>query len=88
MSKWSTWNEVVNSASDRPAHETVLMRRVCVPLVVGLITATILVIIWPPFACTPATGVQAPQLSAVRVACWTALAIVATAGLSATSLFR
>lgn len=86
--KWSAWNEVVHNAYDRPTHESVLARRVCVPLVVCLVTAAILVMIYPPFACTPAAGVQQPQLSIARVVCWSVLAGVAVAVLTSTHLFR
>ena len=86
--KWSSWNEVVNNAYDRPTHETVIARRICVPLIVSLATAAILVIIYPPFACTPATGMHRPKLSAARIVCWSVLAAVATAVLTNTHLFR
>ena len=86
--KWNSWNEVVKSAYDRPAHETVLARRVCVPLVVAIATAAVLVMIYPPFACRPATGVMQPQLSFPRVACWSVLAAIATVVLTSTNLFR
>lgn len=86
--KWSSWNEVVHNAYDRPTHETVLVRRICVPLVVSVVAAAVLVILYPPFACTPAAGVQKPQLSVARVACWGVLAGVTTAILTSTHLFR
>ena len=86
--KWNSWNPVVESAYDRPTHETVLMRRICVPLVVSIVTAAVMVMIYPPFACTPASGVQQPQLSVPRVACWAALSGVATAVLTSTHVFR
>lgn len=86
--KWSSWNEVVRGAYDRPDHETVLVRRICVPIVVALAAAAVLVMVHPPFACAPATGVQQPQLSVARVACWAVLAGVATAVLTSTHLFR
>ena len=86
--KWSSWNEVVNNAYDCPTHEKVLVRRVCVPLLVALVVAAVLVMIYPPFACKPATGLQASQLSLARVTCWALLAAVATAILTHTNLFR
>ena len=86
--KWSSWNEVVGNAYERPTHETVLVRRICVPMVVALITAAVLVIIYPPFACIPASGTQRPQLSIARVGCWCAVAGAATAILTGTHLFR
>lgn len=86
--KWASWNSVVEHAYDRPTHETVLVRRLCVPLVVSLVAAAVLVMIYPPFACTPASGVQQPQLSVARVACWAVLAGVATAVLTSTHVFR
>ena len=86
--KWNSWSEVVSNAYDRPTHETVLARRICVPVVVSLIAAAVLVMIYPPFACTPASGVQQAQLSLARVACWAVLAGVATAVLTSTHLFR
>ena len=86
--KWASWKEVVGNAYDRPTHETVLARRVCVPLAVAVATAAVLVLVYPPFACAPAEGVQQPRLSAARVACWAVLAGVATAVLTQTHLFR
>lgn len=86
--KWSSWNDVVSNAYDRPTHERVLARRICVPLVVSLVTAVVLVVLCPPFACTPSSGVQQPQLSIARVACWIVLSGVATAILTSTHLFR
>lgn len=86
--KWSSWNPVVTNAYDRPAHETVLTRRICVPLVVALTVSAVLVILYPPFACTPASGTQQPQLSVARVTCWAVLSGVATAILTGTHLFR
>ena len=86
--KWSSWNDVVHSAYDRPAHETVLVRRICVPIVVALVAATTLVVVHPPFVCTSASGVQHSRLSVLRLMCWSVLAAVATAVLTATRLFR
>ena len=82
------FNEVVSSAYDRPTHEAAMIRRICVPLVAALLTAMVLAMLWPPFACTPAEGLQQPRLSLARVACWSVLAGVATAVLTGTHLFR
>lgn len=86
--KWQSWNEVVRNASDRPTYEGAVARRVCVPLAAALLSAIALVVLYPPFACTPSTGVQQPRLSAARVLCWAGIAAVATAVLSQTHLFR
>ena len=86
--KWSSWGDVVKNACDRPTHETVLARRLCVPLAVGVVAAMVLVMLQPPFACAPTSGMQQPQLSLARVACWAVLAAIATAVLTSTQLFR
>ena len=86
--KWSTWGDVVKGAYDKPTYESQLARRVCVPLVVALIAAVVLVVLSPPFVCTPASEHELPRVSFRRLACWAAIAAVSTVVLVQSNVFR
>ena len=84
----SGWKEVFDASYDRPTHHNELARKVGVPAVTGLVVVVALVLICPPFAYSPASDTQRPQLSAVRIFGWGLLAAALTAALSHSNLFK
>lgn len=76
----------LDAAYDRV--EPTWARALCVPLATGIVVALVLCVLWPPFACTPARGVRAPELSAARVAAWAVVGAVLAAVLARAHVFR
>ena len=78
---------VIDHSKNKQPYETVVARRVCVPLATGVLAALILAIVYPPFACVPSNGISRPQLSFARIACWSLLAAAASGVLTAQGAF-
>ncbi len=87
--RWHAWQNVVDSAYDRPVYEDQLTRRVCVPLTTAVVVAVILVVLHPPFACAPTSdSVTAASPSFTRVVCWAIFAAIAVVILVHSNLFK
>ena len=86
--KWSSWSGVVGTACDDLSTKYTISRRVCVPIIAMVASLVVLMIIHPPFACTPAEGFLTARLSAFRVVTWLLLVGIATAALTQMKLFQ
>ena len=87
--RWHSWQNVVDSAYDRPAYQEKLTRRVCVPLAAAMVVAVVLVVLRPPFACAPSSDTITPaSVSLTRVACWAVAAATAVVVLVQSELFK
>lgn len=87
--KWSQWQQVMSTEYDRPNDDLTILRKICIPLLTGLVVAILLCISSPRFACAaPEPGRTHGTLSATRVLIWGLVSALAVAVLSACKVFR
>ena len=83
--KWRHWNQVVDSASSAPIE--CLHRRVCVPLVSGVVVGVMLTLLCPPFVCKHGSHIGNRRLCLFKVSVWMLLSSVLVAVITARGAF-